>query len=68
MGAAVDGNGIDPRGQSGSVSLAASICRQRFGFNQLAVFPEAQGLTDRQMQEIARRSNFSETTALAATQ
>ena len=34
----------------------------RFGGNQLAVLPEAQGLTDRQMQQVAREFNFSETT------
>ena len=34
----------------------------RFGGNQLAVVPEAKGLTDRQMQQIAREFNFSETT------
>jgi trans-2,3-dihydro-3-hydroxyanthranilate isomerase len=34
----------------------------RFGGNQLAVLPEADGLSDRQMQQIAREFNFSETT------
>ena len=34
----------------------------RFGGNQLAVLPEAQGLTDRQMQQIAREFNVSEST------
>ena len=34
----------------------------RFGGNQLAVLPEASGLSDRQMQRIAREFNFSETT------
>jgi trans-2,3-dihydro-3-hydroxyanthranilate isomerase len=34
----------------------------RFGGNQLAVLPEAQGLSDRQMQQIAREFNFAETT------
>ena len=34
----------------------------RFGGNQLAVLPEAQGLSDRQMQQIAREFNFSEST------
>lgn len=32
----------------------------RFGGNQLAVLPEAQGLSDKQMQQIAREFNFSE--------
>jgi trans-2,3-dihydro-3-hydroxyanthranilate isomerase len=32
----------------------------RFGGNQLAVLPEATGLTERQMQQIAREFNFSE--------
>jgi trans-2,3-dihydro-3-hydroxyanthranilate isomerase len=36
--------------------------RQRFGGNQLAVFPQADGLTDAEMQDIARELNFSETT------
>ena len=34
---------------------------QRFGGNQLAVLPEAQKLSDWQMQQIAREFNFSET-------
>ncbi|HEY4592849.1 MAG TPA: PhzF family phenazine biosynthesis protein [Thermoanaerobaculia bacterium] len=34
----------------------------RFGGNQLAVLPDAQGLSDRQMQQVAREFNFSETT------
>ena len=34
----------------------------RFGGNQLAVLPEADGLSDEQMQRIAREFNFSETT------
>jgi trans-2,3-dihydro-3-hydroxyanthranilate isomerase len=34
----------------------------RFGGNQLAVLPEASGLSERQMQQIAREFNFSETT------
>lgn len=34
----------------------------RFGGNQLAVLPEARGLSDRQMQQIAREFNFSEST------
>ncbi len=34
----------------------------RFGGNQLAVHPEAEGLTAAQMQRIAREFNFSETT------
>ncbi|MCC7371008.1 MAG: PhzF family phenazine biosynthesis protein [Chloroflexi bacterium] len=36
--------------------------RTRFGGNQLAVFPEAEGLSDDEMQAIAREMNFSETT------
>jgi trans-2,3-dihydro-3-hydroxyanthranilate isomerase len=35
---------------------------QRFGGNQLAVLPEATGLSDRQMQQVAREFNFPETT------
>lgn len=34
----------------------------RFGGNQLAVFPDARGLSDELMQRIAREFNFSETT------
>jgi trans-2,3-dihydro-3-hydroxyanthranilate isomerase len=34
----------------------------RFGGNQLAVLPDAGGLSDRQMQQIAREFNFSEST------
>ena len=34
----------------------------RFGGNPLAVLPRAEGLSDRQMQQIAREFNFSETT------
>lgn len=33
-----------------------------FGGNQLAVFPEAEGIADTEMQAIAREMNFSETT------
>ena len=32
----------------------------RFGGNQLAVLPEAHGLSDWQMQQVAREFNFSE--------
>jgi len=35
---------------------------QRFGGNQLAVLPDARGLDDTQMQQIAREFNFSEST------
>lgn len=35
---------------------------KRFGGNQLAVLPDAQGLTDKQMQQIAREFNFPEST------
>src|SRR5207248_5286566 len=34
----------------------------RFGGNPLAVLPKAEGLSDHQMQQIAREFNFSETT------
>jgi trans-2,3-dihydro-3-hydroxyanthranilate isomerase len=34
----------------------------RFGGNPLAVLPRAEGLSDQQMQQIAREFNFSETT------
>lgn len=35
---------------------------RRFGGNQLAVLPEARGLSDERMQQIAREFNFSEST------
>ena len=35
---------------------------KRFGGNQLAVLPDARGLSGRQMQQVAREFNFSETT------
>jgi trans-2,3-dihydro-3-hydroxyanthranilate isomerase len=35
---------------------------QRFGGNPLAVFPDARGLTDAQMQSLAKEFNLSETT------
>jgi trans-2,3-dihydro-3-hydroxyanthranilate isomerase len=35
---------------------------QRFGGNPLAIFPDARGLTDAQMQALAREFNLSETT------
>jgi trans-2,3-dihydro-3-hydroxyanthranilate isomerase len=35
--------------------------RTRFGGNQLAVLPEATGLSDKQMQQVAREFNFAET-------
>lgn len=37
-----------------------------FGGNQLAVFPEAEGLSDAEMQAIAREMNFSESTFVFA--
>jgi len=36
--------------------------REAFSGNQLAVFPEAEGLSEAEMQAIAREMNFSETT------
>jgi trans-2,3-dihydro-3-hydroxyanthranilate isomerase len=41
---------------------------QRFEGNQLAVFPDAEGLTDEQMQTIARELNLSETSFVFAAQ
>ena len=35
---------------------------RRFGGNPLAVLPDAKGLTETEMQQIAREFNFSETT------
>lgn len=39
-----------------------------FGGNQLAVFPEARGLSDRAMQTLAREFNFAETTFVLPSQ
>ncbi|QEY24186.1 PhzF family phenazine biosynthesis protein [Neisseria animalis] len=41
--------------------LVNVFARQHFGGNPLAVFPEADGLTETQMQQIARQFNLSET-------
>jgi trans-2,3-dihydro-3-hydroxyanthranilate isomerase len=43
-------------------ATADVFTRQRFGGNQLAVFPDARGLDPALMQRIAREFNFSETT------
>jgi len=42
--------------------------RTKFSGNQLAVFPEAQDLSNRQMQQIAREFNFSESTFVLPSQ
>ena len=42
--------------------IADVFTEQRFGGNQLAVLPDARGLTTEQMQQIAREFNFSEST------
>jgi trans-2,3-dihydro-3-hydroxyanthranilate isomerase len=42
--------------------MADVFTETMFGGNQLAVFPDARGLSDRVMQAIAREFNFSETT------
>jgi trans-2,3-dihydro-3-hydroxyanthranilate isomerase len=42
--------------------IADVFTDQPFSGNQLAVFPEAQGISDRAMQAIAREFNFPETT------
>src|SRR5215208_2348361 len=36
--------------------------RRPFGGNQLAVFPEAEGLSDAEMQRVAAEMNYSEST------
>ena len=41
---------------------------ERFSGNQLAVFPEAEGLSETEMQQIAKEFNFSETTFVFAPQ
>ncbi len=42
--------------------IADVFTAQVFGGNQLAVFPDAQGLSDRALQALAREFNFAETT------
>ncbi|UCG43239.1 MAG: PhzF family phenazine biosynthesis protein [candidate division WOR-3 bacterium] len=42
------------------------FARDRFQGNQLAVFPDAAGLTDTEMQALAREMHFSETTFILA--
>jgi trans-2,3-dihydro-3-hydroxyanthranilate isomerase len=44
--------------------IADVFTEKRFGGNQLAVFPDAAGLDDATMQDIAREMNYSETTFL----
>lgn len=44
------------------LTLVDVFTRTRFGGNQLAVLPSAEGLADDTMQAIAREMNFSETT------
>src|SRR5436309_13279150 len=41
---------------------------RRFGGNQLAVLPRADGLSDQRMQQVAREFNFSETTFVLPSQ
>src|SRR5579871_1710421 len=47
--------------------IADVFTDRAFGGNQLAVLPDASGLSDAQMQTIAREFNFSETTFVLAT-
>ena len=42
------------------------FARKRFEGNQLAVFPDGSGLTDEEMQSLAREIHFSETTFIMA--
>lgn len=42
--------------------IADVFTEMAFGGNQLAVFPDAEGLSDRAMQALAREFNFAETT------
>jgi trans-2,3-dihydro-3-hydroxyanthranilate isomerase len=57
---------IEFRNLKSAVKYRYYICdvftETRFGGNQLAVLPQAVGLSTQQMQEIAREFNFSETT------
>src|ERR1700733_9442544 len=43
-------------------SLVDVFTDRPFGGNQLAVFPDAEGIADETMQQLAREFNFSETT------
>ena len=40
--------------------ICDEFTKKRFGGNPLVVLPEAEGLTDKQMKQIAREFNFSE--------
>jgi trans-2,3-dihydro-3-hydroxyanthranilate isomerase len=51
----------DSKGKAYSFYTADVFTDRIFGGNQLAVFPEAAGLSDRQMQSIAKEFNLSET-------
>ena len=46
--------------------IADVFTARPFGGNQLAVFPDARGLSDRAMQTLAREFNFAETTFVLA--
>ena len=52
---------IMPEGRSLKFYQADVFTSQPFGGNPVAVFPDAQGLTDDQLQQIAREMNLSET-------
>jgi trans-2,3-dihydro-3-hydroxyanthranilate isomerase len=62
----VTSQGHKIRTSKGAVKYRYYICdvftETRFGGNQLAVLPQADGLSAQQMQQIAREFNFSETT------
>jgi trans-2,3-dihydro-3-hydroxyanthranilate isomerase len=45
-----------------AVRIVDVFAEKRFGGNQLAVFPEASGLADGEMQALAREMNFAEST------
>jgi trans-2,3-dihydro-3-hydroxyanthranilate isomerase len=52
---------MSPDGRSLKFYQADVFTSQPFGGNPVAVFPQAQGLTDDQLQQIAREMNLSET-------
>lgn len=55
-------DGTRPMSSSYSYHVTDVFTDRAFGGNPLAIFPDAQGLTDGQMQAIAKELNLSETT------
>jgi trans-2,3-dihydro-3-hydroxyanthranilate isomerase len=57
-----DGVPLSPEARGYTFRIVDVFAEKRFGGNQLAVFPEARGLSDDEMQAIAREFNFAEST------